>query len=178
MTNPDHKGLFVSLEKKLGATFRKSENSTTPSFNRIKASPLPSTHTHTHTLFLLVESDKTPDTKELRSLLTLAVSYGAVGTGAAHQYAKPQHQNKLCLPECSKPLCGLLLLYLSQPNAIHRGKLIASVGKVREDDTRLKDYHQMPERKCLGPSYENTSVHPLLIPHPTCKGQNLVVSKN
>lgn len=96
-----------------------------------------------HTLFTRVESDKTPDTKELRSLLTLAVSYGAVGAGAAHQYAKPQHQNKLCLPGCSKPLCGLLLLYLSQPNTIHRGKLIASVGKVREGYTRLKDYHRL-----------------------------------
>lgn len=52
-----------------------------------------------HTHFTLIESDKTPDTKDLRSLLTLPVSYGAVGTGAAHQYAKPQHQNKLCLPE-------------------------------------------------------------------------------
>lgn len=155
MTNPDHKGLFVSLEKKLGATFRKNE--TAPlhlltGSKRLRCHPHKHTHTHMHTLFILVESDKTPDTKELRSLLTLAVSYGAVGTGAAHQYAKPQHQNKLCLPECSKPLCGLLLLYLSQPNTIHRGKLIASVGKVREDDTRLKDYHQMPGRKCLGPS--------------------------
>lgn len=37
--------------------------------------------------------------KDLHSLLTLPGSYGAVGTGAAHQYAKPWHQNKRCLPE-------------------------------------------------------------------------------
>lgn len=41
-----------------------------------------------HTRFTLIESDKTPDTEDSHSLLTLPVSYGAVGTGAAHQYAK------------------------------------------------------------------------------------------
>lgn len=144
-------------------------------FNRIKASPRCYPHTH----FTRVESDNTPDTKELRSLLTLAVSYGAVGTGAAHQYAEPQHQNKLCLPKCSTPLCGLLLLYLSQPNTIHWSKLIASVGKVKEDGTRLKDYRRfaIEEKKPLAIS-PNTSVHPLLISHPTCEGKNPVVFKN
>lgn len=112
-------------------------------FNRIKASPRCYPHTH----FTRVESDNTPDTKEIRSLLTLAVSYGAVGTGAAHQYAEPQHQNKLRLPKCSTPLCGLLLLYLSQPNTIHWSKLIASVGKVKEDGTRLKDYRRFATEK-------------------------------
>lgn len=131
-----------------------------------------------HTHFTRVESDNTPDTKELRSLLTLAVSYGAVGTGAAHQYAEPQHQNKLCLPECSTSLCGLLLLYLSQPNTIiHWGKLIASVGKVKEDGPRLKDYRPFATEKMPLAISLNTSVHPLLIPHPTYKAKNPVVSR-
>lgn len=109
--------LFINVENRLDATFQ--ENKTISHHLLIASKRL---HCYPHTHFTRVESDNTPDTKELRSLLTLAVSYGAVGTGAAHQYAEPQHQNKLRVPECPTLLCGLLLLYLSQPNTIRRSK--------------------------------------------------------
>ena len=109
----------------------------------IKASPLVSTHSLLLLNQIRLQTPLSPFHLLLAGVLKDShiayshspVSYGAVGTGAAHQYAKPRHQNKLCLPEHLTSPCGLLLPYLTQLHTINTGILWANLNTDSFTDT-------------------------------------------
>lgn len=137
--NTHHSSKLLSIP-----TFLGEWKSSTHILDTIKASPLVSTHALRLLNQIRLQIPLSPfhlllawKLKDLRSLLTLPVSYSAVGTGAAHHYAKPWHQNKLCLPNPQTLLCGLLLHYLARQQTFSTDKL---KGKLKQDDSRLNSH--------------------------------------